>query len=155
MPRSFEGDSSADGLRVALIASRFNEEIVEGLLSGALDCLKKHGAADESITIYRVPGAFEIPGLARALRKDFDAIIALGCILRGETPHFEYIAGAVTTELARLSAKGPLAFGVLTCDTVEQAVARSRPGSGNKGWEAALAAIEMANLWRVVRSRES
>ena len=155
MPRSFEGESSAEGLRVALVASRFNGEIVEGLLSGALECLKKHGAADDSISIYRVPGAFEIPGVARALAKKFDAVITLGCILRGETPHFEFIANAVSSELARLSAEGPVAFGILTCDAMEQAVARSKPGPGNKGWEAALAAIEMANLWRMLRSGNS
>lgn len=154
MPRSFEGDQSAGGLRIALIASRFNDEIVEGLLSGAIECLTKHGAADESISVIRVPGAFEIPAVARGLIKEFDAIVALGCILRGETPHFEFIAGTVATELARISTDVPVAFGILTCDTMEQALARSRPGAGNKGWEAALAAIEMVNLWRVLRSRD-
>lgn len=152
MPRSFEGDPHAAGLRFAIVASRFNDEIVEGLLTGALECLKKHGAADESIRVVRVPGAFEVPGVARALAGNVDAVIALGCVLRGETPHFEFIAAAVTAELARLSAEGPVAFGVLTCDTMQQAVERSKPGAGNKGWEAALAAIEMANLWRVLRN---
>jgi len=159
MPRSLEGDHNAEGLRVALIASRFNDEIVEGLLRGALDCLARHGAADDAVVIYRVPGAFEIPTLAAMLleaRGAFDALIALGCLLRGDTPHFELIAAQVTSDLSRVAieARLPVAFGVITCNTLEQAVERSSPGSGNKGWEAALAAIEMANLWRALRSGE-
>jgi len=154
MPRSFEGHTNAEGLRFGVIASRFNEEIVDGLLAGALDCLKRHGAAEDAVSVYRVPGAFEIPTLAATLRADFDALITLGCVLRGDTPHFEFIANQVTTELSRLSSEAqlPIAFGVITCDTRQQAIDRSSPGAGNKGWEAALAAIEMANLWRVLRS---
>src|SRR5229473_7033265 len=152
MPRSFEGELNAAGLRFGIIASRFNDEIVAGLLRGALDCLAQHGAADDAISVYRVPGAFEIPMLARALPAEFDALIALGCILRGDTPHFEFLAHAVTDALLR-DAETPIAFGVITCDTMQQAIDRSSPGSGNKGWEAALAAIEMANLWRVIRSK--
>jgi 6,7-dimethyl-8-ribityllumazine synthase len=152
MPRSFEGDHDARNLRFGVIASRFNDEIVDGLLRGALACLSEHGAADGAIAVYRVPGAFEIPALAKNLLADFDALIALGCILRGDTPHFEFIAHAVTTELARIAAEKPIAFGVITCETLQQAVERSYPGAGNKGWEAALAAIEMANLWRVLRN---
>ncbi len=158
MPRSFEGDLNAAGLRFGVIASRFNEEIVEGLLAGAIECLTRHGASDDAIAVYRVPGAFEIPTLARALSNggQFDAIVTLGCVLRGDTPHFEFIANQVTTELSRLSsdAQLPIAFGVITCDTLQQAVDRSSPGAGNKGWEAALAAIEMANLWRALRTRK-
>jgi 6,7-dimethyl-8-ribityllumazine synthase len=153
MPRSFEGELNTDGLRFAIIASRFNDEIVSGLLRGALECLAQHGAADDAISVYRVPGAFEIPTLASALPAKFDALITLGCILRGDTPHFEFLANAVTDALLR-DAKIPIAFGVITCDTMQQAVERSSSGSGNKGWEAALAAIEMANLWRVIRSEE-
>jgi len=153
MPRSFEGELNAAGLRFGIIASRFNDEIVAGLLRGALDCLAQHGAADDAISVYRVPGAFEIPMLARALPAEFDALIALGCILRGDTPHFEFLAHAVTDALLR-DAEIPIAFGVITCDTMQQAIDRSSSGSGNKGWEAALAAIEMANLWRVIRSEE-
>src|SRR6266513_2742351 len=132
MPRSFEGDQSADGLRFAIVASRFNDEIVSGLLAGAL----------------------EIPQTVRALADRFDAVIAIGCILRGETPHFEFIASQVTTELSRVACdRGvPVAFGVITCETLQQAIDRSSPGAGNKGWEAALAAIEMANLWRALRT---
>lgn len=156
MPRSFEGDHNAEGLRFAVIASRFNDEIVDGLLRGALQCLTRHGAADDAISVYRVPGAFEIPTLARMLIDDggLDAVIALGCLLRGDTPHFEFISAQVTNELSRVSVEThfPVAFGVITCNTLEQAVERSSPGSGNKGWEAALAAIEMANLWRELRS---
>jgi len=152
MPRSFEGDHHAENLRIAIIASRFNDDIVEGLLAGAIDCLTRHGANDEQITIFRVPGAFEIPTLARTLiaRGGFDTVVALGCLLRGETPHFDFISSQVTTELSRVAVETcfPVAFGVITCNTHEQAVERSSQGSGNKGWEAALAAIEMANLWR-------
>ncbi len=158
MPRSFEGDLNAQGLCFGVIASRFHEEIVEGLLKGAIECLTRHGASDEAIAVYRVPGAFEIPTVARALSNDgqFDALVTLGCVLRGETPHFEFIANQVTTELSRLStdAQVPIAFGVITCDTLQQAIDRSSSGAGNKGWEAALAAIEMANLWRALRTRK-
>ena len=156
MPRSFEGGHNAEGLRFGVIASRFNEEIVDGLLAGALECLRRHDADDDSVSVYRVPGAFEIPTLARMIVSDFDALIALGCVLRGETPHFEFIATQVTNELSRVSsdAQKPIAFGVITCDTLQQAIERSSPGAGNKGWEAALAAMEMANLWRVLRTRK-
>ncbi len=152
--RSFEGDTSAGGLRFALIASRFNDEIVSGLLDGALDCLARHGAAEDAVTVYRVPGAFEIPTLARKLVGTCDAILALGCLVRGDTPHFDFISAQVTTELSRVAVETqfPIAFGVITCNTHQQAVERSSKGSGNKGWEAALAAIEMANLWRQIRT---
>jgi 6,7-dimethyl-8-ribityllumazine synthase len=159
MPRSFEGDHNAEGLHFAVIASRFNDEIVDGLLRGALDCLSRHGAADDAISVYRVPGAFEIPTLAAKLIDvgGIDAIVSLGCLLRGDTPHFDFISAQVTNDLSRVASeeKFPIAFGVITCNTLEQAVERSSPGSGNKGWEAALAAIEMANLWRARRSEET
>jgi len=155
MPRSFEGDLSAEGLRFAVVASRFNDEIVSGLLDGALDCLRRHGAKDDDVRVVRVPGAFEIPQAVNVV--DADAIVALGALIRGETPHFDVLASQVTNELSHIAIarKLPVAFGVLTCNTLEQAVARSSPGAGNKGWEAALAAIEMANLWRAVRSVET
>jgi len=154
MPRSFEGDLDAQGLRFGIVASRFNDDIVSGLLDGALDCLTRHGARDEDVAVYRVPGAFEIPTLARVLAGRHDAIITLGCLLRGDTPHFDFISAQVTNELSRVSidTQFPIAFGVITCNTIEQAVERSSPGSGNKGWEAALAAIEMANLLRSMRN---
>jgi 6,7-dimethyl-8-ribityllumazine synthase len=152
MPRSFEGDLSAAGLRIAIVASRFNDEIVSGMLDGAIECLTRHGAGDDAITVHRVPGAFEIPTLVAALiaRGGYDAIVTLGCLLRGDTPHFDFISAQVTSGISRLSAeeKFPVAFGVITCNTYEQAVERSSPGTGNKGWEAALAAIEMASLWK-------
>src|SRR6185436_2972201 len=155
MPRSFEGDLDAHDLRFAVVASRFNDEIVSGLLDGALECLTRHGAGE--ISIVRVPGAFEVPTAAAALVGSCDAIVALGCLIRGDTPHFDFISAQVTNELSRIAvdAKFPVAFGVITCNTYEQAVARSSPGTSNKGWEAALAAIEMANLWRALRSREA
>jgi len=152
MPRSFEGDLSAEGLRFAVVASRFNDEIVSGLLGGAIDCLRRHGADEDHIDVYRVPGAFEIPQAVSLVAAD--AVIAVGALIRGETPHFDVLAAQVTSELSRVAVAReiPVAFGVLTCNTHEQAAARSTPGPGNKGWEAALAAIEMANLWRVLRT---
>jgi 6,7-dimethyl-8-ribityllumazine synthase len=154
MPRSFEGDLNAEGLRIAVIASRFNDDIVSGLLDGALDCLRRHGVSEDSISLFRVPGAFELPALAAQLTThgNYNAIVALGCLLRGDTPHFDFISQQVTLELSRVAvdARLPVAFGVITCNTYEQAVQRSSAGAGNKGWEAALAAIEMANLWRVL-----
>jgi 6,7-dimethyl-8-ribityllumazine synthase len=161
MPRSFEGDLNAEGLRFGVLASRFNDEIVDGLLTGALDCLVRHGAADDAIDVFRVPGAFELPMLANELvgltqasgRPHYDALIAIGCLLRGDTPHFDFISAQVTNELSHVSvaAHVPIAYGVITCNTLEQAVQRSSPGAGNKGWEAALAAIEMANLFRSMK----
>ena len=157
MPRSFEGDLDASGLSIGVIASRFNDEIVSGLLEGAITCLERHGATD--VSVYRVPGAFEIPTLAARLVEGggHDALVTLGCLLRGDTPHFDFISAQVTNDLSRVAvdAAFPVAFGVITCNTYEQAVERSSPGTSNKGWEAALAAIEMANLWRALRSRES
>ena len=158
MPRSFEGELDASRLRFAIIASRFNDEIVNGLLAGARDALKRHGAKDGDIAVSRCPGAFEIPSVARKLvdAANSDAIIALGCLLRGDTLHFEILSHQVTLELSRVAvdAQMPIAFGVLTCDTYEQAEARSSPREGNKGAEAALAAVEMANLWRALRTSE-
>ena len=150
MPRSFEGDLDARGLRFTIIASRFNDDVVSGLLDGALECLTRHGADGDAVAVVRVPGAFELPTVAAKLAGSCDAIIALGCLLRGDTPHFDFISAQVTNELSRVAvdAKFPVAFGVITCNTYEQAVERSSPGTKNKGWEAALAAIEMANLWR-------
>jgi 6,7-dimethyl-8-ribityllumazine synthase len=153
-----EGDLNAEGLRMAVVASRFNDDIVDGLLGGALSCLERHGAANADVPVYRVPGAFEIPTLVKALATPgrFDAIVAIGALIRGDTPHFEYISMQVTNELSRVAVDSgiPVAYGVITCNTIEQARARSGPGAGNKGWEAALAAIEMANLLKRVSSEQ-
>lgn len=159
MPRSFEGDLTADGLRIAIVASRFNDEIVSGLIGGALECLRRHGASDDDIALHRVPGAFEIPTLAAKLvdTRSYDAIVTLGCLIRGDTPHFDFISAQVTNDLSRIAvdARFPVTFGVITCNTREQAVERSSAGTANKGWEAALAAIEMATLFRNIVARES
>ncbi len=149
--KTIEGDMAAEGLRFAIVASRFNDEIVSPLLAGASDCLGRHGARAEDVTIYRVPGAFEIPQTVAKVgsRGGVDALITLGALIRGETPHFEFISGQVTSDLSRVADELglPVTFGVITCNTMEQALARTLKGS-NKGWEAALAAIEMANLFR-------
>jgi 6,7-dimethyl-8-ribityllumazine synthase len=149
-----EADLVARGLRVALLASRFNHFIVDRLVEGATDCVKRHGGED--ITLVRAPGAWELPLICQtlALSGRFDAIIALGAVIRGSTPHFDYVAGEVTKGLAQVSmATGvPVTFGVLTVDTIEQAVERAGTKAGNKGWEAAMSAIEMANLQRVLKA---
>jgi len=152
MGRSFAGSADATGLRFGIIASRFNDDIVAGLMDGAFDCLERHGASNDDITLYRVPGAFEIPMLARVIADKHDAVITLGCLLRGDTPHFDFISAQVTNDLSRVAVdtRSAIAFGVITCNTMEQAVARSSRGTGNKGWEAALAAIEMANLLKSI-----
>ena len=148
--REIQGSLSAAGRRFAIVASRFNSRIVELLVSGAVDCLRRHGADD--ITIVRVPGAWEIPQAAEELaaaEPRFDAIVALGVVIRGETPHFDYICSSCSRGLASLSKRHriPVGFGVLTCDTSQQAEERAGGKAGNKGWEAALAAVEMADLF--------
>ncbi len=140
----------AGARRWGIVASRFNDEVSAALESGARSCLLAHGAADDRILTLRVPGAFEIPGVARAVLESgrVDAIVGVGTVIRGETPHFDYVCRAVTDGLARLAYESgrPVAFGVLTADTVEQARERAGGSRGNKGWEAALAALEMAEL---------
>jgi 6,7-dimethyl-8-ribityllumazine synthase len=151
-PRVIEGELLARDLRFAFIAARFNDFVVEPLVRGALDALKRHGATEKQIEIVRVPGAFDIPIVARklALSRRYDALIALGAVVRGQTPHFDYVAGECASGLARIALESgvPIAFGVLTTDTMEQAVDRAGGKAGNKGADAALAAIEMANLLR-------
>lgn len=138
------------GARFAIVASRFNHFVVDHLVGGALDGLVRHGAEASKITVVRVPGAWEIPLVAQRLAKsgNFDGIIALGAVIRGSTPHFEHVAGEVSKGVAQASlATGvPIAFGVLTTDTIEQAVERAGTKAGNKGWDAALTAIEMVSL---------
>jgi 6,7-dimethyl-8-ribityllumazine synthase len=140
------------GARFVVVASRFNNFIVEKLIDGALDALARHGADPANVAVVRVPGAWEMPtAVARVARKDkFDAVVALGAVIRGSTPHFDYIAAEVTKGLAHISLSSgvPVAFGVLTTDTIEQAVERAGTKAGNKGFDAALSAIEMVSLGR-------
>ena len=151
-PKVIEGELLARDLRFAFVAARFNDFVVEPLIRGALDALKRHGASEKQIEIVRVPGAFDMPIVARklALSRRYDALIALGAVVRGQTPHFDYVAGECASGLARIALESgvPIAFGVLTTDTMEQAVDRAGGKAGNKGADAALAAIEMANLLR-------
>jgi 6,7-dimethyl-8-ribityllumazine synthase len=150
--RRIEGSLEAKGLRFGIVASRFNDFIVDRLLSGAVDALVKHGASLADLEVVRVPGAFEIPLAIRRLAasRRFDALIALGCVIRGATPHFDYVAGEACRGLtqAGLAHDVPVGFGLLTVDTVEQAIERAGTKAGNKGVDAALAAIEMATLLR-------
>ncbi len=147
-----EGKISASSYKFAIIQSRFNEFIGDKLLEAAVDCLRRHNCEERNITVVKVPGAFEIPITADklALQKRFDAIICLGTVIRGATPHFEYISSAVANGISQTSLKHgiPVIFGVLTTDTIEQAIERSGSKSGNKGWDAALTAIEMADLFQ-------
>ncbi|MGA7878637.1 MAG: 6,7-dimethyl-8-ribityllumazine synthase [Desulfoferrobacter sp.] len=146
----FEGKLLAKDLRFGIIVSRFNDFICDRLLGGAIDALKRSGADEGSIDVYKVPGAFEIPLIAKkvAEAKLYDAVICLGAVIRGATPHFDYVANEVSKGIASVSLETgvPISFGVLTTDTLEQAIERAGSKAGNKGWEAALAAIEMTNL---------
>lgn len=148
--KTLEGTLRVDGARFCLVVSRFNSFVVESLLAGALDTLHRHGVREEDLTLVRVPGAFEMPLVVEriAARKGHDAIVALGAVIRGGTPHFEYVASECTKGLAQVSLRYglPLGFGVLTVDSIEQAIERSGTKAGNKGAEAALSAIEMVNL---------
>jgi 6,7-dimethyl-8-ribityllumazine synthase len=149
-----EGKIDASGLKVAIIVSRFNEFITNKLLGGALDCLKRNNAKEEDITIIWVPGSFEIPPVAKktAESEKYDSIICLGAVIRGATPHFDYVAAEVSKGVAQISlgSKMPVIFGVLTTDTIEQAIERAGTKSGNKGFDAALSAIEMANIYKQI-----
>jgi 6,7-dimethyl-8-ribityllumazine synthase len=151
-----EGELLVRDAKIALLVSRFNSFVVESLLSGAIDTLKRHGAEERDLEIVRVPGAYEMPIAAQRLAasKRFDAIIALGAVIRGGTPHFEYVAGECTKGLSSVSLKYdiPIAFGVLTVDTIEQAIERAGTKAGNKGAEAAMSAIEMISLLRGLES---
>lgn len=150
MAKIIEGKLDAGNYRFGIIVSRFNSFISERLLEGAIDTLVRHGAADEQLTVVRVPGAFEIPLMAQhmAASKRFDALLCLGAVIRGGTPHFEYVSSEVTKGVAMVSLDSglPVAFGILTTDSVEQAIERAGTKAGNKGAEAAMSAIEMVNL---------
>lgn len=147
---TFEGRLIARDKKFGIVVSRFNELISKSLLSGALDSLKRHEASDENIDVAWVPGSFEIPLVARRLaqRGNYDAVICLGAVIRGSTPHFDYVAAEVSKGIARVGLETgvPITFGIITADTLEQAVDRAGAKAGNKGWQAALTAIEMANL---------
>ncbi len=151
MPQVIEGLLSAKDRSFAIVVSRFNELISKQLLEGALDCLRRHGAAEDRLHVVWVPGSFEIPAVAQRLAssKRFDAVICLGAVIRGATPHFEYIAAEVTKGIAQvgLATGVPTIYGVLTPDNLEQALERAGTKAGNKGWQAALSAIEMADLF--------
>ena len=150
MPTIYDGTFAPPPGRFALVAARFNSAIVDGLIAGALDGLKRHGVADEAIDLVRVPGSFEIPLAAQrlAVSRKYAAILCLGAVIKGDTDHYDYVAGAAANGVARvaLDVGVPVIFGVLTCDTLEQAMNRAGAKSGNKGFDAALAAIEMVNL---------
>jgi 6,7-dimethyl-8-ribityllumazine synthase len=152
MPEFIEGHLKAKDFKFGIIVSRFNEFISQRLLDGALDALERHGAQDENIKIYKVPGSFEIPLLASKLaeKQSFDAIICLGALIRGETPHFDYLSAEVTKGIANTALKNgiPISYGVITTDTLEQAIDRAGAKTGNKGWDATIAAIEMVNLYK-------
>ncbi len=148
--QTFEGTFVAPQGKFALVVGRFNSFVVESLVTGAIDTLVRHGVKESDITVIRAPGAFELPLVAQrvAQREEFDAIIALGAVIRGGTPHFDYVAGECTKGLAQVSMQYdvPVAFGVLTVDSIEQAIERSGTKAGNKGAEAALSALEMVSL---------
>jgi len=148
--RTLEGDLLARDLRIAIVAARFNEFVVERLVTGAVDALVRHGASEKSLELVRVPGSFDMPLVVRrlALSKRYDLIVALGAVIRGDTAHFDLVAGECASGLSRaaLDSGVPVGFGVLTCDSLEQAIDRAGGKAGNKGADAALAALEMANL---------
>ena len=152
MPKTVEGQLTAEGFRFAVIVSRFNDFISARLVDGALDAIMRHGGQDEQIVLVKVPGAFEIPLAAKRMAESgqYDAVICLGAVIRGATPHFDYVAAEVSKGIAgvALDSNVPITFGVLTTDNLEQAIERAGSKSGNKGYEAAMAAIEMVNLFK-------
>lgn len=154
MTKVFEGNLVGTGLKIGIVTGRFNEFITGKLLSGALDALKRHGVLEEHVSIAWVPGAFEIPLTAKkmAKTKHYDAIITLGTVIRGATPHFDYVSAEAAKGVANAAMESgiPVIFGVLTTDTIEQAIERAGTKAGNKGWEAAVTAIEMANLYNTM-----
>ena len=154
MAKTLEAHLNAEGKKFALVVSRFNDFITDKLLSGALDALVRSGAKDNDIQIVRVPGAFEIPLVAKKMAnpKKVNAIICLGAVIRGATPHFDYVSAEVSKGIAQVSldSEVPIIFGIVTTDTIEQAIERAGTKAGNKGWSAAMAAVEMANLLEVV-----
>jgi 6,7-dimethyl-8-ribityllumazine synthase len=159
MPTTLEGTLSAAGLRFAIVAARFNGLIVEPLIGGAVDAIIRTGGSDNAITVVRCPGAWELPQVVRQVinRGGIDAVIALGAVIRGATPHFDYVAGEAAKGLAGAAAATdiPVSFGVLTTDTIEQALERAGTKAGNKGFDAAMTAIELATLFRQLKSKKA
>jgi 6,7-dimethyl-8-ribityllumazine synthase len=156
MPTVIEGDFAPPAGRFAVVAARFNDVVVDRLLAGALDALRRHGVPDDRVDVVRVPGAFEIPPVALRLGQGgYAAVICLGCVVRGDTDHYDHVAGAAATGIAQASVacEVPVIFGVLTCNTMEQAIDRSGGKAGNKGFEAAVTAIEMVSLLGKLKSK--
>ncbi len=157
MPKIIEGNLTGEGKRFALIVSRFNDFISDKLLSGAVDALVRSGVKDDDIEVIKVPGAFEIPLIAKkvAVKKAHDAVICLGAVIRGATPHFDYVSAEVSKGIAAvgLETEVPIIFGVVTTDTIEQAIERAGTKAGNKGWSAAITALEMADLVTTLGNR--
>ena len=155
MPRVLQGDLNGEGLRIGVALARFNQGVTDQLLAGALDALVKHGVADDAIDVAVVPGAFELPLCAQRLAATgrYDALVCLGAVVRGETPHFDFVAGEAARGIAEVARRHdlPIGFGVLTTDTIEQALARTGGDRGNKGYEAAVTALEMVRVLRVVQ----
>jgi 6,7-dimethyl-8-ribityllumazine synthase len=158
VPKVFEGQLDAKGRKFALVVSRFNSFISERLLEGAVDCLLRHGAKEEHLHVYRVPGSFEVPFVARraALSGAYDGVLCLGALIRGSTPHFDYIAAEATKGIAQAANEAgvPVSFGILTCDTLEQAIERAGTKMGNKGWDAAQALIEVVHLVKTAFAKD-
>ena len=154
MGKTFKGAMSGDGLKIAIVATRWNEFIVERLIAGAKDALSRHGIGEDAVDLAMAPGAYEVPFVARKLARTgrYDGVVALGCVIRGATPHFDYVAGEAATGLAAAARETgvPMGFGVLTVDTIEQAIERAGTKAGNKGEEAALACLETINLCRSI-----
>lgn len=152
--KTFEGKLQAEGFKFGLVVSRFNNFLTEKLMEGAVDCLVRHGASEEDLTVAWCPGAFEVPYVAARMAKSgkYDAVICLGAVIRGATPHFDYIANEATKGIAKLALDSnlPIIYGMVTADTLEQAIERSGTKAGNKGWHAAEAAVELVNLYRVM-----
>ena len=155
MPRRFQATPNGDGLRIGVALARFNQSVTDGLLAGALDALVKHGVAEDAVDIATVPGAFELPLCAQRMATTgrYDALICLGAVVRGETPHFDFVAGEAARGVADVARRHdlPVAFGVLTTDTIEQALARAGGERGNKGYEAAVTALEMVHVLRALQ----
>ncbi len=155
MGKVYEGQLKADGSKVAIVTSRFNDLVTKELNGGAIDCLKRHGAAEDDIDIFWVPGAFELPAVAKKIvaTGKYDGIICIGAVIRGATPHFDMVANEATKGIAQVAMQAdiPVVFGVLTTDSIEQALERAGTKAGNKGWDAALTAVEMMNLHKQIK----